>query len=227
MNWEQAVALERNGQQNFRAVLGVDWSALQGIHGGFATAIAVRAAGEVVRESGAEAGTTLRAMTVGFARGSVAGPADIAVEIVRKGRNMVTTHARVEQGGGPTLLVRCHHSTPWEGMVYSDAPPAPVMPGGCSRLDINAPNAALGNVETHLHPATPVLGGGQRAEWMAWCRPKHSSTFDSVWLTMFGDYFPPAVFARRREPSRAVSIEYSLQIHRAEGEACLAHGREQ
>jgi acyl-CoA thioesterase len=222
MDWDQSIAMERTGSLTFRASFGSDWSSLQGIHGGLATAMAVRAAGELVRETGIDETATLRAMTVGFARGSVEGPADIEVEVVRKGRTMVTTHARVLQGGGPSLLVRCHHSTPWDGLEYSDVPPAPVMPAGCTRLDINAPTRHLSNVETHLHPSTAMLGGGNRSEWLAWCRPKHGGTFDAVWLTMFGDYFPPAVFARRLEPSRALSIEYSLQIHRAEGEWTLA-----
>lgn len=32
---------------------------------------------------------------------------------------------------------------------------------------------------------------------------------------MFGDYFPPAVFARLERPTLAVTIEYSIQIHAA------------
>jgi hypothetical protein len=34
---------------------------------------------------------------------------------------------------------------------------------------------------------------------------------------MYGDYFPPAVFARATRPQRAVTIEYSLQVHSAAG----------
>lgn len=224
MNWDEASAVERTGDGTYRAVLTPDWSSLQGIHGGIVTALAVRASNDTVRAAGADPSTTMRALTVGFARGSVQGPVDIAVEVVRKGRNMVTTHVRVSQDDLPTLLLRCHHSTPWEGIVYSDAPPAPVMPAGCGRLDDHAPTGHLGQVVAHTSPDTVMLGGGPRAEWIAWSRPKHGATFDTTWLAMYGDYFPPAVFTRRTEPSRAVSIEYSLQIHRAEGQWTLADG---
>jgi acyl-CoA thioesterase len=47
---------------------------------------------------------------------------------------------------------------------------------------------------------------------MAWTRPTHPDRVDAEWLTMLGDYFPPAVAVRNTQPSRAVTIEYSIQI---------------
>ena len=41
---------------------------------------------------------------------------------------------------------------------------------------------------------------------------------------MYGDYFPPAVFARATGPVRAVTIEYSIQIHQAAGSWSLGDG---
>ncbi|HRD99707.1 MAG TPA: thioesterase family protein, partial [Ilumatobacteraceae bacterium] len=103
-----------------------------------------------------------------------------------------------------------------DGMSYSDVPPPAAMPAGTQRIEFPPP-AHLNNVETHLHPDTLMLAGADRSEWLAWSRPIDSATFDAGWLTMYGDYFPPAVFARTTAPARAVTIEYSIQIHSAAG----------
>jgi hypothetical protein len=124
---------------------------------------------------------------------------------VRRGRALVTTHVTVTQNDETLLVARCHHSSPWDGDVYSDVASPLARPDDAVRLDTGA-GGHLNNVETWLHPSTVPFGGGARAEWIA----------------MFGDYFPPAVFARRTQPSRAVSIEYSIQIHKANKEWTLA-----
>jgi hypothetical protein len=130
----------------------------------------------------------------------------------------------VTQGGKTTTVARFHHSTPWDGAKFSDAPPMPTRPAGIVRLERAELPAHINNVETHLHPDTTLFGGAERAEWIAWSRPTDSPRFDSAWLVMFGDYFPPAVFARATTPTRAVTVEYSIQIHSASGSWTLANG---
>ena len=108
----------------------------------------------------------------------------------------------------------CHHSTPWEGPRFSDVPPAAPRPPDAIRLDEQPRVTHLANARTWIHPSTLPLAGAPRAEWLAWGRPHGDHPVDAAWLTMYADYFPPAVFARLSAPVRAVSIEYSLQIHR-------------
>lgn len=215
MNWAPDVSLAPLGDGRFGARVGERWSSLQGVHGGVVAALAVESVQSVLRDAGVDPATTLRAATFGYASGNVAGELEIDVEVVRRGRAMVTSHARVSQGGRTTTVARLHHSTPWEGPSYSDAPPASPRPADAVPLVGRV--AHLDNVETWLHPATTPFAGADRSEWLAWCRPRHDATFDSSWLTMFGDYFPPAVFTRVTEPNRAVTIEYSIQIHSAAG----------
>jgi hypothetical protein len=103
------------------------------------------------------------------------------------------------------------------GGELDDAPAMPERPAGTVRLAWGEQPAHLNNVETHLHPDTTLFGGTERAEWVAWSRPPHTGSFDAAWLTMFGDDFPPAVFTRATAPLRAVTIEYSIQVHSAAG----------
>jgi acyl-CoA thioesterase len=217
MDWATAVALESTGEGRFRGHVDEHWTSLQGVHGGMVAALAVTAAGHVLHDLGVDPATTLRAATFGYVRGNVVGDVDIEVEVVRRGRAMVSTHARVAQGGKTTTGARLHHSTPWGGPAFSDAPPAPTRPPGTIRLQWGEAPAHLNNVETHLHPDTTLFAGTERAEWIAWARPLHGGTVDTAWLTMFADYFPPAVFTKATEPQRAVTIEYSLQVHQAAG----------
>jgi acyl-CoA thioesterase len=223
MNWTDSIAVTRLGDHRFRAHVDEQWTSLQGVHGGVVAAIAVNASSTALRDDGAEPAAQLRAATFGYVSGNTVGDLTIDIELIRQGRAMTTTHARVMQGDKTTTVARFHHSTPWEGLEFSDVrPPAP-MPDGSIRLQ-SPPPAHLNNTETYLHPDTTFFVGAERAEWLAWSRPTDGGSFDAAWLTMFGDYFPPAVFARTTAPVRAVTVEYSIQIHSAAGSWTLADG---
>jgi acyl-CoA thioesterase len=222
VNWADSTSVEPAGNGRFRAHVDEHWTALQGVHGGIVAALALKAAERGLRDEGIDPASTLRAATFGYVSGNSVGELMIDVELVRRGRAMVTTHARTAQGEKTTTVARFHHSTPWDGPDYSDAPPMPPRPRRTVRLEIAGAAAHLNNVETYLHPETTLFAGAQRAEWIAWARPLDGSTIDSVWLTMFGDYFPPAVFVRATTPQRALTVEYSIQIHSADGSWALA-----
>jgi acyl-CoA thioesterase len=217
MDWAEALAVQPLGEGRFRARVDERWTSLQGVHGGIVAAIALTAAERVLAGSGVDAATSLRAATFGYARGNSVGDLTIEIEVVRRGRAMVTSHARVVQDGDVTTVARFHHSTPWPGLELDDAPPMPARPAGTVPLAVGEQPAHLHNVETSLHPATTIFAGTDRAELIAWSRPLGTGTFDVAWLTMFGDYFPPAVFTRATAPLRAVTVEYSIQVHRSAG----------
>lgn len=195
----------------YEAVLPEAWTALQGVHGGFVAALAVRAATLTM----ADPSRTLRAATFGFVRGVRPGAATFAVEQVRIGRSLATYHVSVAQGDGPPAVMgRMHLSPPWAGAEFSDVkPPALVAPPDAQRFVIPGGRGHIRNLPTWLHPETTLFAGRAQARWMAWTRPTHPDRVDAEWLTMLGDYFPPAVAVRNTGPSRAVTIEYSIQIH--------------
>lgn len=224
MNWTPDVTLTPIGGGRHGATVGERWSSLQGVHGGVVAALAVAAVEAELRDAGVDPATTLRAATFGYASGNAVGELEIEVDVVRRGRAMVTTHARVTQRGKTTTVARLHHSTPWDGPTYTDAPAPPLRPPDAVPLAVGGRAAHLDNVETWLDPATTPFAGADRSEWRAWCRPRHGGEFDTAWLTMFGDYFPPAVFTRLTAPNRAVTIEYSLQVHSAAGSWSLGAG---
>ena len=223
MRWMEATAITPLGQHRFGAHVDEQWTSLQGVHGGVVAAIAVNASAAVLRSEGTDAMAQLRAATFGYVSGNVVGDLAVEVEVLRRGRAMTTTHARVTQGTKTTTVARFHYSTPWEGLEVTDAEPPRPKPDDAVRLEVDGP-AHLNNVETYLDPRTTFFGGAERAEWVAWSRPTEGGSFDAAWLTMLGDFFPPAVFARTTGPVRALTIEYSIQIHSAAGTWSLADG---
>jgi acyl-CoA thioesterase len=186
--------------------------ALQGVHGGFVASLAVRA----VNRTLGDASRTLRAATFGFIRGVRPGAATFVVEEVRSGRSLATYHVSVDQGEGPPAVVgRLHLSPPWAGADFSDVTPPALLERHPDALRFNIPGGQghVHHLPTWLHPETTLFGGHADARWMAWTRPTHPDRVDAEWLTMLGDYFPPAVAVRNTGPTRAVTIEYSIQIH--------------
>src|SRR5437762_6574826 len=106
MNWADSTAVTRLDGHCFRAHVDEQWTSLQGVHGGVVAAIAVNASSTVLRDEGAESDTQLRAATFGYVAGNTIGELNIDIEIIRRGRAMTTTHARVTQEDKTTTVAR-------------------------------------------------------------------------------------------------------------------------
>lgn len=216
MTWTTDLELRSTGDHQYAAVIGDHWSSLSGAHGGFVAALAVRAAETSLLAAGAPAGSTFRSGTFGYANGNVPGELELAVDIVRQGKRMATAQVEVTQSGKRTTLARLHFATTNNGAEFSDIPHAPVQPADTWKASTLAPKH-FANVDTDIDALTAGFSGAPRGEWRAWSRPIDGNVIDSAWLTMFGDYFPPAVFVRSTERSMPVTIEYTIQIHRGQG----------
>jgi len=212
MNWTDSASLTPIDGRSFSAHVGEEWSSLKGVHGGVVAALVVEAASTVLCNEGVDGSTRLRAATFAYVSGNEVGASTIDVDVIRRGRSMVSTEARVRRDGEITTVARMHHSTPRDGLEFSDLEPLPAKPAKAVRFSA-PPVSHLANVETHFHPDTTLHAGADRAEWLAWCRPLGTDRFDPTWLTMLGDYFPPAVFVRTEAPSLAVTVEYAIQFH--------------
>ena len=204
--------LHEVGPGRYEAFLPETWTALQGVHGGFVASLAVRA----VNRTMADPSRTLRAATFGFIRGVRPGLATFCVKQVRIGRSLTTYHISVTQSEGPPSVVgRLHLSPSWAGVEFSDVkrPAVIARPPDALRFVIPGGQGHVHHLSAWLHPKTTLFAGRADARWMAWTRPTPPDRVDAAWLTMLGDYFPPAVAVRNTGPSRAVSIEYGIQIH--------------
>ncbi|MFV0307191.1 MAG: thioesterase family protein [Desertimonas sp.] len=223
MTWNGHAALTSRNATRFTAEVDDHWSALSGLHGGVVAGLMAEAVEAVLGDDGGASAATLRAATFGFVRTNRPGALDIDVDVVRRGRSMVTSHVTTSRAATVTTVGRTHHSAARDGHEFSDAAPAAPRPPDTVAFDPPAPNH-FANVDLHLHPDTQPFCGADRAEWIGWGRPRHGDVVTSAWLVMFGDLLPPAVFARVEQPSPAVSVEYSIQIHDDAGSWSLAPG---
>ncbi len=86
------IRIESNGDRAFTAHLADHWVALEGLHGGHVAAVMVEAVERVLRREGIDASTTLRAATFGYLGTNQVGKSTIELDILRRGRSMITTH---------------------------------------------------------------------------------------------------------------------------------------
>ena len=216
-----AVSLENCGPNRTMAELPESWTALQGVHGGFVAGLAVRAA-QLTLDDPTRA---LRAATIGFLRGTRVGPCQFDVEVLRLGRALAACAVRVSQDDADVCVARLHFSPPWDGLSFSDVvAPLDAAPPDCVPFEGNGLVRHFTSVDAYLDPATTMFSGAGQARLRAWVRPKGGDVVDAPWLTMLGDYLPPAVFARTEGPSRAVSVEYAVQLHTSALPLHLADG---
>src|SRR5688572_198512 len=133
----------------FHASYDPDWSSLRGVHGGYQTAIAVRAAEEVTP------GRAVRTVAASFLRPGQPGPAVLDVEIVRSTRTFTTAVVAVHQDGRPVLTVRTTAIEPVDGHDWTT--PVRDRPGPFERAVTFTPPPTVNHfrqAELRLDPAT-------------------------------------------------------------------------
>lgn len=191
------------------AELDESWASLRGIHGGYTAALAVLAASSIAD------GRPVRTVATSFLRPGHVGTAEIHVRTLRHGRSLTTVDASVLQDGNVNATSRItfaahvgttewrtpleHGPRPIEHCVSFEPPP------GIRHFE----QAAL-----LLDPATIPAGGADDARIAGHVRPIEARPIDAAWLTMIGDWFPPAAFRRLVPPAGGVSVDYTVHIHR-------------
>ena len=193
----------------FRAEYDSGWSSLRGVHGGYQTAIAVRAAEAVAPER------AVRTVTASFLRPAVVGPAMLDVDVLRATRAFTTSVVTVRQEERPVLVARvtaiaevaghewatpaADHPAPFEDAVAFTPPP-------------QIPH--FGQAQLRLDPATVPQADADEARIAGYIRPNHGGRLDAAWLVMAGDWFPPSPFRRVPVPIGGVSVDYTVHVHR-------------
>lgn len=196
----------------FDAEFDPSWASLVGMHGGATAALVVRAAENVVP------GRAVRTVAATFLRPGVLGPAQIDIEVLRNGRSLSTIVGRVLQGGREAARVTVTlaaggHRGEWT------APPGTgvVRPAPLAECVEFTPPPGIRHFEQArllLDPAAIPGEGVDDARVAGHVRPLEPRPIDAAWLTVVGDWFPPAPFRRCEPPVGGVSIDYTIHIHR-------------
>jgi len=192
----------------FDVELDETWASLRGVHGGYMTALAVRAA-----ELEAP-GRAVRTIATTFLRPAEVGPAVLHVEQLRSGRSFSTVAVELSQQNRPITNTRITLLGETPGRNWSDSVldrPAPRE--RCVPFTPPPSVRHFGQAELLLDPATIPVGDGSPARIAGYVRPLEVRPVDAAWLAVIGDYFPPSPFRRFDPPIGGVSIDYTVHIH--------------
>lgn len=208
--FDRTTSLEPTGEFQFRACFDESWRSLGGVLGGYIAAHAVRAVQTV------DALRDVRTVAVTFLRPSRPGEAFLEVETVRDGRALAVHDVVVQQAAQPVALARVTSSTPQPTSLSWATDPFELPPAVGRCEPICPPEGALHfqHADAVLDPAWRPFSNRDRAHVAGWVRPREARRVDATWLTMILDWFPPAAFARAHPPTGAVSVNFTVHIHR-------------
>lgn len=202
-------APDTTGPVAFAGDLDESWASLLGVHGGYVTSLAVRAAESLFP------GRDVRTVGATFLRPTQAGPVEIVLDVIRSGRSFTTVVARMAQNGRDVTNTRITMLSPVTGNEWSEpVAQRPVPRDACVRFTPPPMIKHFGQADLLIDPATVPLGGADETVVSGHVRPLEVRPFDAAWLTMIGDWFPPSPFRRLAPPVGGVSIDYTVHIHR-------------
>jgi acyl-CoA thioesterase len=185
------------------------WSSLIGMHGGYLVAVAVRAAQAEVGDR------PIRTVTTSFLRPGQAGPAEVDVEVVRRGRSISTLTVTISQSSRAVVVSHITAADAVEGTAWETTGKLDLAPiEDCVPI---TPPPGVGHFEhgvARLDPADLPFSHGPLARVAGYMRPIEPRAIDAAWLAMALDWFPPASFSRIDPPAGGISISYTVHVHR-------------
>lgn len=214
MTFAELTAIRRDGTDRF--VLDVDASSFiaRGPNGGYIAAVLLRALQARVDDLETADPRAPRSLTVHYPSPPVTGPAVITTEIVRAGRSLVTTAARLHQDGAIRAFAVAAFSAPWPGQEWTDLD-APRAPGPDEVADLGVERTPLPFLQYWEHRftrwrTTPV-DDTTAAVTEGWIRLAQPGPVDGAVIAAMTDAFPPAVFTRLEGPNPVPTVD--LTVH--------------
>jgi acyl-CoA thioesterase len=221
--FDQAIAAAPTGDPAvFTAHLQDEWSSLAGMHGGYACAVAVRA-----MEAGFDEGTTpprLRALSATFLRGTQPGPAEVHVEVLRRGRRLSVQRARIVQDGKDRVLVQGTFAAPMSGLDVDHPSLAKPDPANRRRFETGGLVKHFENFDVDLDRRWWPGGDGELARLSGWIRLKEQRPLDDALVALVADVLPPTTFAASATPQGGMTLDLAVTLLADPGEAAVVAG---
>jgi len=211
-------ALSREGdRRSFAAEVAHGWRAGRGPHGGYLSAIILRALTRAVDDPG----RSPRSLTIHFLKAPEEGSVLIDTTVERKGRSLSSLSARMSQDGATMALALAAFSVAWQGPELSElampevTPPDPGRePGTLIPLEHGPSFARYITLQPRFggmpftDPDQPMETGG----WLGLAEPR---PLDALALAFFTDALIPTPFLRLPEPAPAPTIDLTIHFRTA------------
>ncbi len=205
--FDEATAVRRQGGEGARASYGArldpQWRIGAKPNGGYLLAMLARAAVDLANAGGGQPGHPYPvAVSAHFLAAPGTGPAEIEVELLRRGRSASQLRATLLAGGSRRVeaLVTCGDlptgAEPWwTDVPVPELPPLEACPRATDAPIVEVP--LLNVIEERLDPATAGFAVGRpsgRGEVRGWLRFADGRPPDPLSLLVAADCLPPATF---------------------------------
>jgi len=209
--FEQTTAIRRTAEDRFTAALDPAWWVVRGPHGGYLSAIILRA----LTEGLDDATRPIRSFTTHFVAAPKSGDLDIEVKLERAGRSMSFMTARADQDGKPMAMALAAFSAEWPGLSFDNAPmPEVGSPDEGFPVPIEGDQvpAFLKNFDMRWTIGDPPFTGSKKAELGGWFRMRDTVVADACVVACLLDAWAPAIFPIATQPVVAPTIDLTMHF---------------
>ncbi|MDP3278406.1 MAG: thioesterase family protein [Deltaproteobacteria bacterium] len=188
------------------------WQQGRGAFGGLVLAVLTRA----MRMCEDDPARSLRSLTAALGGPALVGPAEIQVELLRRGNGLSTLAARLVQDGdvrahavGLFAKSRTLDDAQWEP---ARVPPAPAWES-CDVVDVRPPLGPVFASHFEFRPTVGIPFSGQASVCEGWVRARSPGLArDEALLVALADVWWPAALVRASAPRPMATIAFTLQI---------------
>jgi acyl-CoA thioesterase len=209
--FEVATAVENLGEGRFRGELHPEWRVVKGAHGGYISAIILRALTEALDDPERK----IRSFTTHFLAAPEEGPVEVRTSIERTGRSMTSMSARLEQEGKPMALSLAAFSVSRPGFSFDDAVPPDIGP---PETGFPVPSVGegiprfLGNFDMRWLIGGPPFSGSPVAELGGWIRLEPPTLADAPVIACLLDAWAPAIFPRATRRVLCPTVDLTMHF---------------
>ncbi len=209
--FERTTALRALGDGVFEADIDDRWQVVRGPHGGYLSAIILKALLEVQPDRDRH----VKSFTTHFLAAPNAGPMQVRVSLERTGKSMSFATARAQQDGRVVALALAAFSTPWPGLAF-DNYPMPDLPGPEDGFPVPTEGDGipkfLGNFDMRWLIGEQPFSGAGEAIVGGWYRLREPVLADAPVVAALLDAWPPAVFPKATQLVVAPTIDLTMHF---------------
>ena len=210
-NFAESSAIREVGDGVFSADIEDRWWVVRGPHGGYITAIILRALSALQPDPDRH----IRSFTTHFLSAPQAGPVEVRASIQRTGKSMTFASARMTQEDRPVAMALAAFSTPWPGFSFDDNP-APEVVGPDDAFPVPAEGEGipkfLGNFDMRWVFGQHPFSGADEAVVGGWLRLRDPEIVDAPAMACLLDAWAPAVFPRAAQLVVAPTIDLTMHF---------------
>ena len=212
--FEDATAVFRKDDGTYETTIDKKWWVVRGPHGGYLTAIILRALTELVDD----VDRPVRSFTTHFIAPPQEGPIDIVPVIERSGGSITYASARLVQNGKTMSTSVAAFAKPWRGDIsydYAEPPDIPA-PDRCMEVPSEGPMfpTFLQNFDMRWGIGPIPYSGSQETTIGGWLRFVDPQAIDAPAAACLLDAWAPAVLPRAQSPVVAPTIDITMHFRR-------------